>query len=498
MLYVRTTKTASSATAVQIIKYKDRRKIVVKHIGSAHNAEELLSLKQAAQSWIEKETRQIHLFPQEKKKSPNLIPLDKCKYLGFRYAFIYEVIGKIFTFFKFSQLDSRLFVDLALMRIIEPCSKLESLELLKEFFGIEYQRRTLYRQLPFFVSLKNSIEEKIITFAKNNLNFDFSLVFYDVTTLYFETFKADELRKQGFSKDNKSNQPQIVIGLVVNRDGYPIKVEVFEGNKFEGHTMLPVIKKLQKDYGIDTLTVVADAAMLSFDNIQELEKAGLNYIVGARLGNISTNLLKNISNKLSETEGVYYKTETQHGILICDYLYKRAIKDRSDRNKQLVKANFQITNPQSITRKSRFVKETEKFTLKLNEELIAKDELREGIKGYYTNLKNIEDSLIVSRYKDLWHVEKSFRIAKSDLEMRPVYHFKEQTIHAHILICFMALSIVKFMEIRTGKSIKSIIKLLKSVTDARLLNMITNEEIALRSEVGVEIKQLLRSMEPWY
>ena len=498
MFYVRTTKTASSATAVQIVKYKNRKKIVVKHIGSAHDAEELLSLKQTARSWIEKETHQIRLFPVEKKRSPNLIPIDKCRYFGFRYAFIYEVLNKIFAFFKFNRLDNKLFVDLVLMRIIEPSSKLESLELLKEFFNIEYQRRTLYRQLPSFVSLKSSIEEKIITFAKNNLNFDFSLVFYDVTTLYFESFKADELRKPGFSKDSKSNQPQVVIGLVVNKDGYPIKIEVFKGNTFEGHTMLPVIKKLQKDYSIDTLTVVADAAMLSFNNMQELEKAGLNYIVGARLGNISAELLKKISEKLNKNEGIYYKTETPRGILICDYSHKRAIKDKSDRNKQLLKAKFQIASPQSITRKSRFVKEVDKINLKLNEDLIIKDELREGIKGYYTNLKNIEDSLIVSRYKDLWHVEKSFRIAKSDLEMRPIYHFKEETIQAHILICFMALSIVKFIEIRTGKSIKSIIKLLKGVTDARLLNMITNEEIVLRSEVSKEIKQLLHLMEPWY
>ena len=498
MFYIRTTKTASSATAVQIIKYKDRKKIVVKHIGSAHDAQELLSLKQTARSWIEKETHQIHLFPVGKKRLPNLIPIDKCKYLGFRFTFIYEVLNKIFAFFKFNRLDNKLFVDLVLMRIIKPSSKLESLELLREFFNIEYQRRTLYRQLPSFVSLKNSIEEKIITFAKNNLNFDFSLVFYDVTTLYFESFKEDELRKPGFSKDSKSNQPQIVIGLVVNRDGYPIKIEVFKGNAFEGHTMLPVIKKLQRDYGIDTLTIVADAAMLSFDNMRELEETGLTYIVGARLGNIPAEQLQNISKGLNKTEGIYYRAGLPHGILICDYSKKRANKDRSDRKKQLAKAQYQIDNPDKMKRRVRFVMEEAKATVKLNQELIEKDKLREGIKGYYTNLEYTESSLIVARYKDLWHVEKSFRIAKSDLEMRPIYHFKEETIQAHILICFMALSIVKFMEIRTGKSIKSIIKLLRSVTDARLLNTITNEEIVLRSEISKEIKELLYSMEPWY
>ncbi len=202
MYSTRTTKTASGATAVQIVKYELRKKIVVKHIGSAHTTDELLSLKQLAFNWIEKESQQPPLFLLEKPVQ-NLIPIDKCQYLGFRYTFTYETISKIFHLFCLDGID-RFLLDLILIRIVQPASKLESLELLSEFFGKTYKRTNLYRSIPEFVALKNTIEEKFVIFAKKHLGFDFSIVFYDVTTLYFESFNEDKegFRKIGFSKDN--------------------------------------------------------------------------------------------------------------------------------------------------------------------------------------------------------------------------------------------------------------------------------------------------------
>jgi len=169
-----------------------------------------------------------------------------------------------------------LLTDLVLMRIIEPASKLRSLELLKDYFGVKHLRKHFYEALPQIATLKDQVEKKAIALAKKEFNFDFSLVFYDVTTLYFESFKADDLRKPGFSKDGKSAQPQIVIGLIVNYDGFPIAYEIFEGNRFEGHTLIPVILAFKKKHKIKTLTVVADAAMISQDNIKALEENGIN------------------------------------------------------------------------------------------------------------------------------------------------------------------------------------------------------------------------------
>ncbi|MDP3899622.1 MAG: hypothetical protein Q8Q23_00920 [bacterium] len=204
MYHIRTTKTSSKATAVQVVRYEDRKLIVAAHVGSAHNAEELNALKKSASVWIEKASKQASLFPVSQ-LSANFIQLDKCRYLGVRYGFIHEVLMRIAGHFDFCSLtDKAMFIDLIIIRIIEPASKLYSLELLNEFFNIKYLRKDFYRYLPEFALLKDKTENKILALAKNEFNFDFSLVFYDVTTLYFETFQSDELRKPGFSKDNKS------------------------------------------------------------------------------------------------------------------------------------------------------------------------------------------------------------------------------------------------------------------------------------------------------
>ena len=153
--------------------------------------------------------------------------------------------------------------------------------------------------------------------AKSGFNHD--LLFYDVTTLYFETFEEDELRKNGFSKDNKSQQPQILIALMVSKEGFPIAYEVFPGNTFEGHTFMPVIKDFIRKNEVKNFTVVADAAMISTENVNQLEANNINYIVGARLGNISADLLKIIDEKICREDGKNIRIKTENGDLICSF-----------------------------------------------------------------------------------------------------------------------------------------------------------------------------------
>ena len=499
MFYIRTTKTASGSIAVQIVRYEKRKKIIVKHIGSARNLKELSLLKENASYWIKKHTNQPSLFSFKSKKNlPSFVPLSKCEVSGIKYTFVYEVISKIFNLFKFNFNNQKLFLDLVLIRIIEPTSKLESFVLLDELFGITHQRRNFYRLLSSFVSLKETIEEKILFFAKKNLDFDFTLVFYDVTTLYFETSKDDDFRNYGFSKDNKPNQPQIVIGLVVNKEGFPISYQIFEGKTFEGHTVIPVILNLKERYQINDLTVVADSAMLSFSNIKKLNEKGIKYIVGARVGSLPFKIIKEINQKLNQTNGAIIRFKTKNGDLICDFSLKRFLKDKHEMEKQIQKANNLLTKKGAKITKVKFLQNKEKEKYVLNTKLIEKTKLLLGIKGYYTNLTTIDNQEIINQYHNLWHVENAFRIAKSDLKMRPVYQFKKQTIQAHILICFMALAVSKFMEIKTGKPIKKIIKLLKNVVDVKILNTLTNEEITLRSKITDEIKQLLHHLSLWY
>lgn len=432
MLRVRTVKTTSSSTAVQVVRYEGKRTAVVKHIGSGKNEKEVVLLKREASGWIQDVSRQISLFGEDSEKENRIIQLNKCKFLGTRHFFLYEKINAVFCRIGFDELE-RLLLDLVMIRIIEPSSKLHSVTLLKQFFGIKVTASDIYRGMTRFALLQDRVESILVDFARARLNFDFHLVFYDVTTLYFESFTEDELRRCGFSKDNKGSQPQILIGLVVNRDGFPISCCVFEGNKFEGHTLLPAALEFKRKYKIDNLTVVADAAMISKDNINNLLSYGLNYIVGARLGNLSHKLIQKISSKLKQVDKKSIRLNTPNGYLICDFSLKRFHKDNEDLGKQLQRAEKFLKNP-SLTRKNRYLINTAKTKYALNQKLIDKTRLLLGIKGYYTNL-NKPKKLIIDRYHDLWKVEKSFRIAKSDLKIRPVYHFKINTIKSHILIC---------------------------------------------------------------
>lgn len=506
MLKVRTTKIASGNTAVQVVYRHNHKTEIVKHIGTARSQKEKGQLIQLAYQYIGRNKNMPPLLPEVFTGQENdfLLSLKYLKAGANYHTFAYEVLLYFYALNGFENVKSNLLRDLAFMRIIEPCSKLQAVRLLKEYFAIIYPINSVYEGLRGIGQLKEQTEKVAVTFAKQNLSFDFSLVFYDVTTLYFETQKSDEdvenkdgnlikgLRKQGFSKDNKSSQPQILIGLLVTKEGYPVAVEIFEGNTFEGKTMIPVILRFQEKYHIKTLTVIADAGMLSFANMEELKKHQLTYIVGARMGNLSETLMREISTSLHSTEGLFIKRETPHGTLICDYSRKRASKDKSDREKQIRKAERQIEEGNPILKRYPFLKEKTKIVYRLNIELIEKDKLLDGLKGYYTNVTNMDESLIVARYRDLWHVEKAFRIAKSDLEARPIFHHKRESIEAHIGIVFVSLCLAKCLELQTGYSIKKVRDSIWRILDIELIDTLTNKTFIKRMELeGNEIAALL-------
>lgn len=485
--HIRKVRTGSDSIAVQVIKYENRRRVIVKHIGSARNKDEVILLWDNAANWIAEQTKQIPLFPQEE----GFISLEQCEYLGFQHTFLYEILYKLQARLGYTCFGSKLLNDLVTIRIIEPASKLRSLELLETYFNIKHRRQTLYDILPALLKLKNKIEELTINFAVKEFEFDFAIVFYDVTTLYFETFKSDDFRKTGFSKDNKSNQPQIVVGLVVNKDGFPVAYDLFPGNTFEGHTLVPIIKDFKKKHDIKTLTVVADAAMISADNIENLKTAKIDYIVGARLSCLQADLLSAIDKQLPRTDLAYIRLSTDLGYLICEFSKKRFDKDKFEMDKQITKAKEILQHP-GKTKKVKFVKTTEAKN-QLNSELIDKTNILLGIKGYYTNLdeKTISNQLVIERYHQLYKIEQAFRISKHDLKTRPIFHFKKDPIKVHILICFMALAVSKYVEIKTNLSIQAFLSECKTITDAKLLNKINNKIIIKRVPLSEEVSKLL-------
>lgn len=490
MLRIRVVKTASGANAVQVIYYRNRKRVIFKHVGSANSDQELESLKIVAQDVINNYNPEIPLF--EEVKFNNLLYLDKTEFLGVYSTFLYEVLSGLISQIGLQRINKQLLLDLVVMRIVEPSSKLRSIELLDTYFGIKHRRQSYYQSAGKWPFLKEEIESIVVEFAKHNYAFNFDLLFYDVTTLYFETFEEDELRKNGFSKDNKSQQPQILVALMVTKEGFPIAYSIFSGNTFEGHTIIPVVNAFVKKNNVKEFTVVADAAMISATNIQELLANNINYIVGARLGNLSIELIEKINHCLIREDGKSIRLKTDNGYLICAYSSVRYRKDKNEMDKQIEKALTIIKNP-SKGKKVKFIKTLGENPV-LNQTLIEKSEKLLGVKGYYTNLGEdiSSNQTVINRYHELYRVEQAFRISKHDLQTRPIFHFKEEPIHLHILICFMALAVSKHIELTTGDSIRKFVTECKKTTDARMLNKITNKETIIRAKYSDKILRYIK------
>lgn len=492
MLYIRVVKTASKSQAVQVVYYRNRKRIVYKHIGSGKTDKEIADLKLVAQDFIDNYSPPLSLFGEI--KFNNLLYLNKSEFLGVYYTFFYEIAWGLMSKMGITGIKKQLLLDLVIVRMIEPASKLRSMELLGTYFGITHRRQSYYKSASKWLELKSEIESIVVNFAKENYSFNFDLLFYDVTTLYFETFEEDGFRKNGFSKDNKSQQPQILVALMVTKEGFPIAYEVFSGNTFEGHTIIPVVNDFIRKYAVKEFTVVADAAMISAENIKQLTENNINYIVGARLGNLSNERIEQIDKNITREDDTSIRIKTNNGFLICSYSSVRYRKDKHEMEKQIEKAKYIVENP-SKNKKLKFTKSNGQ-ELELNQKLIDKTRKLLGIKGYYTNLEEniLSNKTIMERYHELYRIEQAFRISKNDLQTRPIFHFKEDPIKLHILICFMALAVSKHIELQTNMSIKKFITESKKVTDARLLNTLTTKEIKIRTKISPDFMKIIQKL----
>lgn len=490
MLHIRVVKTKGNSRSVQVYRYQHSKRVIVKHIGSGTTDKEIFALEEMARVFIADYTKQLYLF-EDAKPNQETVLISQCEYIGIHYSYLYDVLRSIQHQIGYTLDADTLLNDFVLMRVFEPSSKLRSIELMDVYFGIKHRRQRFYESAPNWLLLKETIERRTLDFAKKQYGFNFSLLFYDVTTLYFETFTEDGLRKNGFSKDNKSQQPQIVVALMVTPEGFPISYEVFSGNTFEGHTLIPFITSFIKKHKVEAFTVVADAAMISNENVVALRTEKINYIVGARLGNISAEMLKTIDNKLHRTDGSVIRLKTDNGFLICSFSKKRFNKDKYEMNKQIDRAKLMLSQPSKV-KKVKYIKSSQS-KIALNEKLIEKTTKLLGVKGYYTDIEETvaNNATIISRYHDLYKVEQAFRVSKNDLKTRPIFHFKEEPIQLHILICFMALAVSKHIEISSKLSIRAFLDHCKKITDARLLNKITKKELKMRTHVPNHLKEII-------
>lgn len=451
-IFIRTVKTASGARAVQVVHRRQGKVVRLTHIGSAHNDEELHLLMSLAKQRLL--GLQQSLFAEADNHQPNRISIKESV-----SRVLYETLELQYAGLGFNQLGDDHFRQLCIARIVEPTSKLDSLRVLVDLGVGELNKDQLYRCLKQVVAKDYRSTIAKLCFARASAN-GISLVLYDVTTLYFEVQKEDDYRKPGMSKERRL-EPQIIVGLLVDQHGFPLGLHSFEGNKAETTTILPVVEAFRVQHKLRDITVVADAGMLSAKNLEALADAGFTYIVGARLNKIPYGIAEYQKTKeLGNNQIITAGTQTEGQRIIYQYREKRAALDNHNIEKQIAKAE-KIASGKTPTKKAKFLTVTTKER-KLNLALIDKAKALAGIKGYATNL-DISDEQIIAYYHQLWNVEASFRMSKSDLKARPIFHHKRDSIEAHLTVVFAALAISRRVENSTGVSVKQFVKTLRPI-----------------------------------
>lgn len=450
-MFVRKLKNRSGSTSVQLIQKVNGRYKVLKTLGCATALQDIEKLELLAKQEIDRLTAQPKLFISEKDEFVDKT-LSTLENSDIRTVGPEIIFGKIYDSIGFNQVGEELFRHLVISRLAFPLSKLKTVEYLYRFQGIKVSIDSIYRFLDKLNNkLKNQVEQIAYNHTLKVLDDNINVVFYDMTTLYFEASDEDDLRKTGFSKDGKHQNPQIFIGLLVGLDGYAIGYDIFQGNIYEGHTLIPFIEKIRKKFRLDKPVIIADAGLLSKNNIKALEENKYEYILGGRLKNESNQIKEQILTD-QYSDGVlrsYRKTETSR--VIVHYSKIRAKKDEYNRKRGLMRLEKKVKSGKltksSINNKgyNKYLKLTGEVEIEIDYKKYEKDNAWDGLKGYVTNTK-LTDKEVLENYKNLWHIEKAFRMSKTDLRIRPIYHRLQSRIEAHICISFTAYCIYKELE----------------------------------------------------
>ena len=504
-MFVRKVRTASGAVAVQVMRKAGGRDELVEHVGSAHTDAELGVLLERARR-IAAEGQQVLDFevptPVERVddvadwRAGELVRPDRPaagvsgagRTVGTSSRLLYDVLAFVYDRLGFNVVGDAVFRDLVIARIVEPTSKADSMRVLTDLGADVVSYRTIQRHLAQVGP--GGYRDLIATrcFAHAGDTGGLSLILYDVTTLYFEAEKEDELRRVGFSKERRVD-PQIVVGLLVDRFGFPLEISCFDGAKVETHTILPVIEAFcaRHDIKQSTMVVAADAGMLSANNLKELDGSGLSFIVGSRMTKAPNDLESHfhwngevfsdgqiidtvtprhsrsrVNNIKLRAEPVWDPTEQSNAWrAVWQYSGKRARRDTQTLAAQEARARGIIDG-------SKPVKSTRFVTISgddrtLDEASLARARKLVGLKGYVTNVPAADMPAIevISKYHDLWHVEASFRMSKHDLAARPMWHRTRESIEAHLTIVFTALAVARRIQNQTGLAIANVIRQLR-------------------------------------
>lgn len=473
-MFVRRKTNRSGSISVHVVEKSRGGYKVIKTFGTASTGYEADLLENKARQYIRERTGQLEsLFgdPSEDVLNEFLAGLHNAQ---IQVAGPELIFGTLYDRIGYGAVKSELFRHLVICRLFNPGSKLRTIDYLQRYLGVRYDITQIYRfldKLSVFEldkqgnikrdrnglvmrpedDVKAQVERISYEHTKKVTGGKVEVVFYDMTTLYFEASEEDDLRKAGFSKDGKHSCPQIFLGLLVTTGGNPIGYEIYEGNIFEGHTLIPVIEELASTHGFSHPIVIADAGLLSKDNVRNLEEQGYKYILGARPKNESGAIRAKILG-LHMKDGDVFVIDKAKGVkLVVSKTEKRAVKDARNREKGLARLEKKVAKGR-LTKSSinnrgynKYLKMEGDVTISIDMDKFNADAAWDGIKAYLTNT-TLNKEEVIANYGNLWYIERAFRMNKSDLRVRPIYHRLRNRIEGHICICFTAYAVLLELE----------------------------------------------------
>ena len=498
-MFIRKKPNKSGLISIQVIDKSHGKYKVVKTIGSSKDPSEVEQLVLKGRRYIQSQTgeQELDFTDYRKVYSQVLSSINSHKLIGIQY-----VLGKIFDDIGFNIIEDTLFKDLVLYRLVYPKSKLKTTEYLYRYEQKSYSEDEIYRYMDkLHNSQKELVQQISFEHTLKVLEGEIHAVFYDVTTIYFEIEREDGLRKPGFSKDGKHKHSQIVLGLLVSKDAYPLAYDIFEGNKYEGETFLPILEAFRDKYHFEKLTVVADAGLLSNRNIEQLVAKGYDFILGAKIKN-EKQAIKDEILKLQLTNGQSGIIKKGDFRLIITYSEDRAKKDRYNRERGLKRLEKQLKTGKltksSINNKgyNKFLKMDGEVTLAIDHGKADQDAKWDGLKGYLTN-SPLQKEKILENYRHLWQIEKAFRVAKNELKMRPIFHYKQERIEAHICLNFTAYKVYKELERqlkekKAGLSPEKVIEIIQNIHEISVLT--PNNELIKKTIILTEEQRLIQNL----
>ena len=478
---MRRKKNRSGSVSVVVVSKERGRFRELQTIGVSSNEDEISHLYRQGQIWIREHSAVSDIFDRH-----NQIAYEQA---AVRYFFnsidnillngTGLILDRVFRLIGFSRIDDDILKSLVTARICQPMSKKGTIDYLKSHFDEDIEQHKIYRYLDKLQDTQKEFVQQIsVEHTCKILGGKIGLVFYDVTTLYFETDNGDELRKIGYSKDGKHSLPQIVLGLLVSAGGYPLAYSIHEGNKYEGHTMLPMVEDFVKKFELEDFVIVADSGLMNEENVKVLEENKYKYIIGARI-KTESNAIKTWILSQEKIDGSFYeyqKTKTRR--LIVGYSAQRAKKDVYNREKGLRRLEKEYgsgaVTKNRINRRgyNKFLEMSDNVTVRIDYDKVNEDGRWDGLKGYITNTK-LAAKTVYAEYSGLWQVERAFRITNGTLELRPMFHFTAKRIKAHVCLCFIAYKVYKELEriLKLGGinlSVDRVLEIAKTITTIRL------------------------------